>query len=311
MCRDEGRNYPAFAFCRHRKCRRVISVDSWFLSPVIDLHTHSTCSDGSLTPGELAAAAAALKLDAVALTDHDTTAGLADFLTFAQQMGLRGIAGVEISAEHHPGAMHMLGYFLDPAHVGLQEDLARLREGRVERNRKIFDKLCALGLDLTWDEIHALAGGEVVGRPHFAQALIKRGHVKDKDEAFARLLARGRPAYAERLRLSPGDSIRMIRKAGGVPVLAHPCSLKLGRKQLRALLQELCSAGLEGLEVYHSEHNPSQTRLYHSLASELGLAMSGGSDFHGVLMPDIKLGRGFGGLRVPVDLLPKLEARRP
>jgi predicted metal-dependent phosphoesterase TrpH len=278
---------------------------------VIDLHTHSTCSDGSLTPAALAAAAAELKLEAVALTDHDTTAGVADFMAAAQAAGVRGLAGIEISAEHHPGAMHMLGYFFDPAHVGLQQDLVRLRQGRSERNRQILDKLRVLGIELTWDEVHALAGGDVVGRPHFAQALIKRGHVKDKDEAFAKFLARGRPAYAERFRLSPAESIRMIRSAGGVPVLAHPCSLKLGQKQLRALLMELRTAGLEGLEVYHSEHHPNQTRLYHRLATELGLVMTGGSDFHGALMPDIKLGRGFGGLRVPADLLPKLEARRP
>ena len=278
---------------------------------MIDLHTHSIFSDGSLTPEELVAAAVDSKLEAVALTDHDTTEGLPRFLAAAATQGLRGITGVEISAEHHPGAMHMLGYLFDPGHVGFQGKLAQLRAGRTERNRLIMDKLQALGLELTWDEVHALAGGEVVGRPHIARALIARGHVKDKDEAFGKLLARGRPAYAERFRLSPTDSIQMIRSAGGVAVLAHPCSLKLGQKQLRALLQELRAVGLGGVEVYHSEHNPSQTRLYLRIANDLGLACTGGSDFHGSLMPDIKLGRGFGGLRVPSDLLPKLEAQRP
>jgi predicted metal-dependent phosphoesterase TrpH len=137
--------------------------------------------------------------------------------------------------------------------------------------------------------------------------MIARGHVKDKDEAFQKFLARGRPAYAERFRLSPMDSIQMIRAAGGVPVLAHPCSLKLGQKALRALLQELRAAGLAGVEVFHSEHNPERTQLYQRLANDLGLACTGGSDFHGMLMPDIKIGRGFGGLRVPDDLLPRLE----
>ncbi len=278
---------------------------------MIDLHTHSTFSDGSLTPEELVGLAANARLEAVALTDHDTTGGLPRFLASAACSGLRGITGVEISAEHHPGAMHILGYLFDPDHAGLQEQLAQLRVGRTARNRQILEKLQALGLELTWDEVHALAGGEVVGRPHFARALIARGHVQDKAEAFSKLLARGRPAYAERFRLSPAASIQMIRAAGGVAVLAHPCSLKLGQKALRALLVELCAAGLGGLEVYHSEHNPSQTRLYHRLATELGLALTGGSDFHGALMPDIKLGRGFGGLRVPADLLPKLEAQRP
>jgi len=278
---------------------------------VIDLHTHSIYSDGSLTPEELVAAAVVARLEAVALTDHDTTEGLPRFLAAAARHGVRGISGVEISAEHHPGAMHILGYLFDPAHAGLQAQLAQLRAGRNERNRQIMDKLRALGLELTWDEVHALAGGEVVGRPHFARALIARGHVPDKAAAFATLLARGQPAYAERFRFSPVDSIQMIRSAGGVAVLAHPCSLKLGQKPLRALLLELRAAGLGGVEVYHSEHNPYQTRLYHRLATDLGLACTGGSDFHGTLMPDIKLGFGFGRLRVPADLLPKLEAQRP
>ena len=278
---------------------------------MIDLHTHSVFSDGSLTPEEIVASAHEYKLTAVALTDHDTTDGLPRFLAASDNTGVRGIAGIEVSAEHHPGAMHILGYFLDHRHAGLQEKLAQLRVGRSQRNQQILEKLCALGLELTWDEVHALAGGEVVGRPHFARAMIARGHVKDKDEAFAKFLARGRPAYAERFRLSPADSILMIREAGGVPVLAHPCSLKLGQKQLRILLLELREAGLEGVEVYHSEHNPQQTQLYHRLATDCGLAVSGGSDFHGSLMPDIKLGRGFGGLRVADDLLPKLEARKP
>ncbi|TAN35643.1 MAG: PHP domain-containing protein [Verrucomicrobia bacterium] len=278
---------------------------------MIDLHTHSVFSDGSMTPEELVAVAAEAQLTVVALTDHDTTEGLPRFFAATKTSGVRGITGVEISAEHHPGALHMLGYFFDPAHAGLQEKLAQLRAGRTERNQKILNHLHELGLELTWDEVHALAGGEVVGRPHFARAMIARGHVKDKDEAFAKFLARGKPAYAERFRLSPADSIQMIREAGGVPVLAHPCSLKLGQKMLRALLLELRDAGLEGVEVYHSEHNSSQAKLFHRLAVDLGLAVTGGSDFHGALMPDIKLGRGFGSLRVPDDLLPVLEARRP
>ena len=268
-------------------------------------------SDGSFTPEELVVAAVAAKLTAMALTDHDTTAGLPRFLAAAAAASLRGITGVEVSADHHPGALHMLGYLLDPAHAGLQSDLARLCAGRTERNHKILGQLQALGMQLTWAEVHALAGGDVVGRPHFAQALIARGHVKDKDEAFARFLARGRPAYAERFRLSPADSIRMIRAAGGVAVLAHPCSLQLGQNALRALLMELRDAGLEGVEVLHSEHNPGQTRLYQRLANDLGLVATGGSDFHGRLMPDIRLGRGFGGLRVPDEVLAKLEARKP
>ena len=278
---------------------------------MIDLHTHSTFSDDTLTPEELVAAAEQAGLTAVALTDHDTTAGVERFLAAGAGRPLRCIAGVELSAEHHPGTLHVLGYFIQPANAALQDGLDRLRTGRAVRNREILRRLNELGLPLTWEEVVAYAGGEVVGRPHFALALIARGCVVDKEEAFARYLARGQPGYAERFRLTPAASLQLIRDAGGVPVLAHPHTLDLGRKELRKLIMELRAQGLEGLEVYYPEHSPAQVRQYRDLAQGLNLVPTGGSDFHGALSPYIKLGRGFGTLQVPDEVLAKLEERKP
>jgi 3',5'-nucleoside bisphosphate phosphatase len=278
---------------------------------MIDLHTHSTFSDGSLTPNELARAAAGVGLAAVALTDHDGVTGTAAFIAACAQEGLRGIAGVEISVDFNPGTMHMLGYFVDSANRALEEALVHIRSAREDRNQAILRKLIALGCALTWDEVAAYAGEDVVGRPHFAQALEARGFVKSKDEAFERLLGKGRPAYADRYRLTAEESIRLIRGAGGVPVLAHPFTLGLEGKPMRECLQRLAAGGLQGLEAYYPEHSPDMHHQYLQLARELGLAVTGGSDFHGAANPDIKLGIGFGNLRVPDDLLAALEARRP
>ncbi|MCX6995754.1 MAG: hypothetical protein NTV49_01380, partial [Kiritimatiellaeota bacterium] len=191
---------------------------------------------------------------------------------------------------------------------GLARALARLRAGREIRNQEILSKLNALGLTVTAEELRVCAGEEVVGRPHVALAMIARGYVRDKDEAFGRYLASGQPAYAARFRMTPAESIQRIRAAGGVPVLAHLGTLALGRKDLRALAMQLRDQGLEGLEVYYPEHAPAQVRQYRDLAKDLNLAVTGGSDFHGTLSPHIKLGRGFGALQVPDDLLAKLAA---
>ncbi len=278
---------------------------------MIDLHMHSTFSDGSLTPEELLATAVQAQLSAIALTDHDSTRGLPRFLEAARGTTVRALPGVEISADFEGGTMHMLGYFIRHDDPKLNEGLEWIRNGRELRNAEILRKLNELGCDLTWDEVKSYAGEDVVGRPHFAQAMIAKGFIKEKDEAFDRYLGRGKPAYAERLRYTPVASAQLIRDAGGVAVLAHPFTLNLGMTALRALLVELKSAGLDGIEVYYSEHNSDLQRQYHQLAKELNLVATGGSDFHGALSPDIRMGVGFGGLRIPDDIVEKLEARRP
>jgi len=276
---------------------------------MIDLHLHSTFSDGNLTPAQLAAEAARAKLTAAALTDHDGTTGVQPFLDACSAVGVRGIPGVEISVDFKSGAMHMLGYFIDHTSAALEAELVKMREGREDRNQLILEKLNALGLSLTWDEVAAYADEDVVGRPHFAQALKARGYVKSKDEAFDRYLAKNKAAYVDRYRLTAEESVRMIRGAGGVPVLAHPFTLGLGKKALRELVVELASIGLQGIEAYYSEHDAGQLRLCLGLARELNLAVSGGSDFHGSINPDVRMGYGFGNLSIPDDLVDLLHER--
>ena len=284
---------------------------------MIDLHVHSTFSDGSLTPEQLVQRARGVGLKAMALTDHDTTAGVAAFLSACADCGesgrdedkLVGIPGVEISAEVERGTMHMLGYYVDHGDVELGKVLTRIRGGREVRNREILEKLNDLGLELAWEDVAAYAEEDVVGRPHFAQAMQARGFVSTKDEAFRKYLAKGAAAYVDRLRLSPEDSMAAIIKAGGIPVLSHPSTLELDSKALRRRVAELKEAGLQGIEVYYSEHSPSQQGEFLRFCRELDLLATGGSDFHGEINPGIELGRGFGSLRVPDEIADAMAAR--
>ncbi len=276
---------------------------------MIDLHTHSTFSDGSLTPEALVESASAAGLSALALTDHDTTEGLAPFMVACEKAGITGVPGVEISAEYAPGTMHLLGYFMDPDHAGMQSALLRLREGREHRNHRILLALASLGMDLPWSEVTAFAGSDVVGRPHIAQAMIARGYAASKQDVFKRFLGKGKPGYVERDRLSPKKGIELIRAAGGVPVLAHPFTLKLRNKALRSCVAELVDYGLQGIEVFYPEHGPERLHLYQRLAIAFGLTMTGGSDFHGAANPAIKIGRGFDNIHVSDAILDDLRSR--
>lgn len=276
---------------------------------MIDLHFHSTFSDGTDTPAQLAARGAAAGLSAMALTDHDNMRGVPEFLEACRQARLVGLAGVELSAEVASGTLHLLGIGLDPTHAELCENLDCVLDGRDWRNRQILKKLNALGLTLAWDEVAAMAGADVVGRPHFAQAMIRRGYAANTQEVFDVYLAKGQPAYVDRFRLSPEEGIRLIRAAGGVAVVAHPFTWETDFSALEAKLAILCAAGLGGVEAYYSEHSPEQTVAYLRLAKRLGLLVTGGSDYHGGTKDKIALGYGFGNLSVPDDLLPPLLAR--
>lgn len=288
-----------------RRLRRRVSL-------LIDLHVHSTFSDGSLTPEELAAAGESAGLSAMALTDHDTVGGVERFLAACRAGSpaggrtLRGISGVEISADVSHGTLHMLGYGVDPRDPGLNAALQRILGGRAERNREIAAKLQGLGMEVTLEEAAALAGGEVVGRPHFAQVLLAKGHVRSVKEAFDRYLAKGKPAYAERFRFSSEDSVRVILGAGGIPVLAHPATLQLDSAALKRYVGDLRQMGLQGIEVYYTEHSPRQTEEYLALAKTFDLLATGGSDYHGAATPDIRLGKGFGNLSVPDAIFDRL-----
>lgn len=241
----------------------------------VDLHVHSTASDGSCSPAEIVEEAVARGLSAVAIADHDTVAGVA-----AGQQAAAGrltfLPAVEISTHHGPYELHLLGYMLDIAHAELLAELAHIQAERLKRCQNTVALLQELGVEVDYEDVRAVANGESIGRPHVAAALVKRGVVSTPAEAFARYLRRGRPAYVDRYRLSPTRAIALIRAAGGLPVLAHP---KLVRRD--ALLPELVAVGLGGLEAYHSQHNPHDVARYLRLADKYHLLVTGGTDSHG------------------------------
>lgn len=277
---------------------------------MIDLHIHSTSSDGSEPPERLVELGRQAGLTAMALTDHDNMDGAEEFLDACRAHKMTGIAGVEISAalDEGPGTLHILGYGVNPHHPLVEENLARVLESRAWRNEQILEKLNELGLELEWAEVQDCAGEDVVGRAHFAQAMIDRDYVYSMEEAFEKYLAKGRPAYVDRYRLYPEEGIRMIREAGGVAVVAHPFSWEEDEAKLEAGLRGLKEMGITGLETMYSEYTLEQTVTLLRLAKKLELLPTGGSDYHGAVKPDIALGRGFGSLNVPDNYLPPLLA---
>ena len=278
---------------------------------IIDLHAHTTASDGSLHPGELVQLAKDIGLLALAVTDHDTLEGVPEALEYGKALGLEVVQGVEISAEFKPGTMHVLGYDIDVQNHVIDGKLKALQEGRRTRNPKIISKLREMDIDITMDEVTEVAGGGQIGRPHFAQVLLRKGYVESVQEAFDLYLAKGGPAYLDKFRFFPREAIEVILEAGGLPVLAHPFSLKLDHTtELESLIAELVEYGLVGLEVYYSKHTPEMTDYYLGLAERFGLAPTGGSDFHGISKSEIQLGKGLGNLAVPYRLLTGLRNAR-
>jgi len=278
-------------------------------SNIIDLHSHTVCSDGSASPTELVRLAHGAGARAIAITDHDTVAGLAEGRTTAAEFGMEFINGIEISAEYQPGTMHILGYFIDPESRSLGDTLNQLRRAREERNPQIARRLQSLGLDVTYEEVAALAGNEVVGRPHFARVMLNKGYVESIKDAFNSYLAKGAPAYVEKARLSPKASIDLIHDAGGAAVLAHPYQMGLSWADLKGQLGELVEFGLDGIEAIYSRHSAEDRAAYSELAKERGLLVTGGSDFHGSYKPDISIVLGLGDLEIPYELLGPLKER--
>ncbi len=277
---------------------------------IVDLHVHSTASDGSLTPRELVAEAKAQGLRALALTDHDTIDGLAEAIAAGIEFDLEVIPGIEISARHEPGSMHILGYFLDYRSQLLASRLQVLQQARAERNPQIVAKLQKLGMNITLAEVARASGGGQVGRPHIAQVLVQKGYVASFQEAFERYIGNHGPAYVSKFRFPPQEAIALIRAAGGVAGLAHPFTLEYTSVgHLRHILEQLQSWGLAALEVYYPEHTPERTELYRQLAKELGLLMTGGSDYHGDIKPEIRLGQLGSGQTIGYEFVARLKAQ--
>jgi predicted metal-dependent phosphoesterase TrpH len=277
---------------------------------LIDLHTHTTHSDGSDTPEELIEAASLNGASAVAITDHDTVSGFSEARAAAARCGIEFVPGIEISAEYESGTMHVLGYCVDEASPGFQEKLDELKQARQERNPRIARRLQSLGIEIDYDEVARLAGNEVVGRPHFARLMVEKGYVANIQEAFDRFLKKGASAYVEKARLSPADAIALIHRAKGVAVLAHPYQLRLSSaEQADDLLTKLKELGLDGIEAIYSRHSPAERALYTELARHHQLLITGGSDYHGSYKPDISIVRGLGNLEVPYELLAAIKVR--
>ena len=265
----------------------------------VDLHTHSTASDGTLSPAEVVALADAANLAAFALTDHDTTSGLAEARTAAAlRPALRFIPGVEVSARYSPGTMHILGLGIDENSPALRRLLAGFINARDERNPKIIARLHELGIDVGMEDVLAAAESfepgraHVIGRMHIAEAMRVKGHAQSIQDAFTRYLSNGGIAFVDKERLDPQEVIQGIIAGGGVAVLAHPVQLKIGDGQeLEDYVRRLAAWGLGGIEVYHPDHSDGQTRHYLDLARSLGLLVTGGSDFHGSAKPGVAIGR--------------------
>lgn len=275
----------------------------------VDLHTHSTASDGSDSPTELIELAASKGLTAIALTDHDTQEGLGEARQAAASTDLELIPGTELSLNFDLGGMHLVVLWLEPGTGPLQDRLKGLQDGRSGRNARIVEVLASLDMPVTIEEIEEEAGGGSVGRPHIAAVMVRRGYVPDIKTAFDLWLANGKPAYVGRPRLNPEEGISLARESGAVPILAHPHTLGINRAATMAdLLKRLKEAGLVGLEAMYSVYHRHEREGYADLARRFGLVPSGGSDYHGRYKPGLDLAIGYGDLHIPESTLEELRS---
>ncbi len=274
----------------------------------IDLHIHSTASDGTLTPSEILALAETLHLGAISLTDHDAVDGNRELLRKGIPHSIGFLTGIEISAlppSLFPvsGSFHILGYGFNIEDKALNKTLITLQDARKNRNPQIIRKLNALGIKVDLNQVRQFSGKCQLGRPHIAGYLVRKGFVGSINEAFDKYLGKGNAAYVEKFRLSCRDAIRLIIDAGGLPVLAHPYLIRLGKGVVfEEMIAELKSMGLKGIEIYYPEHPPESIRFYAQIAREYNLFITGGTDFHGDIKPEIKLGSGLGDLFVPYEI---------
>jgi len=280
---------------------------------VVDLHSHSTASDGSETPSALVEMAVSIGLSRLALTDHDTLEGIPEARAAAETADIELIPGTELSLDYE-GGMHLVVLWLEPGEGPLQDRLVSLQAGRSQRNAAIVDLLVGLGMPITLEELAEEGGGGSVGRPHIAAVMMQKGYVSSVAEAFDLWLSAGKPAYSGRPRMTPEEAISLAVASGGVPILAHPHTLGINRAdEMAQLLTRLRSAGLVGLEAFCAGYRRHEREGYADLARRFGLVASGGSDYHGSYKPGLALGTGYGDLEVPdsaVDLL-RAHAGRP
>jgi predicted metal-dependent phosphoesterase TrpH len=273
---------------------------------MVDLHSHSTASDGSCAPAELVGLALERGLSALALTDHDSVAGLPEAEAAAAGSGLRLIRGVEIEIRFEPGEFHLLGLRLGELGGELAETLADLARARVERNRRILEKMGEAGFGASMEELEAVSGAGAAGRPHIAALLVERKAVRTKQEAFDKYLGKGRPFYSPKECLELGHAMRVVKEAGGLAIVAHPMSLFVSWGRLASLMDEWKELGIDGIEAYHPTAKLGQCRRLDKMARERGFRVTAGSDFHGALRPERKLGRTAGNLVIGDEYLSEI-----
>ena len=274
----------------------------------VDLHIHSTYSDGTCSPAELVAIARARGLTAISITDHDTMEGTAEALDAGAALGIEIVPGLEMSVVHGSTHLHLLGYYADPGNNHLAGTLRDIQQARLERNNRIIEKLNDLSLVLTLSDVEAKSTLGQTGRPHIAQVLLEKGYVATIDQAFSRYLGRGAAAYVPRKVMDAGESIRLIRSAGGIAVLAHPATIDNSLRTIPALVQELVDLGLEGVEAFYPAHSRKNQKQLTTLAQCYGLVVTGGSDHHGDIRPGTTMASGTN-VYVPPFVLEQLKQR--
>ncbi|WP_418489348.1 PHP domain-containing protein [Frisingicoccus sp.] len=273
----------------------------------IDLHTHSTASDGSCTPTEVMEAAVNAGLAAVALTDHDTMQGVPEAMEAAEKLDIECIPGIELSAVYGDREVHIVGLFLDPRDSVLAKRLDSFRQIRKQRNLRMIEKMQAAGVDITMEKVRDLEGDAVITRANLARYLVHVGYAVSIKEVFDKYLSPGLPFYVPKTGVTPEDAVRAIRDGGGTAILAHPLLYDFTPAQLDTCIELLKNYGLQGIETYYSTYSPADERNMKRLADRHGLLWSGGSDFHGSVKPHIQIGKGMGHLVIPYDILDKLR----
>ena len=272
----------------------------------IDLHTHSLKSDGSMTPAEVVREAKKAGLAAIALSDHDTVDGLPEAITEGEKIGIEVIPAIEFSVQSKTET-HILGYFIDYNNPHLKQIIKEVVDLRIERNHVTTRRLNELGFDITLEEVRALAPNNFVGRAHFARVLMDKGYTQSVKEGFEKYMSVGKYAYCEKQRLTARDAVELIAECGGISFLAHPHLTKLPDDELKEFLAELKNYGLCGIEGYYTDYTPEMQAKYHALAEEMGLMISGGTDFHAAMKPHISIGTGTGNMKIPYSVLENMK----
>ena len=272
-----------------------------------DLHTHSTASDGMLSPTELVAYAAKKQLAAIALTDHDTLDGVPEARAAGEKYGARVISGAEFSTLYENISLHIVGLFLPETSKKISGRLEYMKNARDTRNEKMLQNLRNVGVDITMQELKKAFPDSVISRAHMAWLMQQKGYVGSKNEAFDRYIGNRCKAYVEKESLTPEETIALIKEAGGVSVWAHPLLCRLSDKNTEKMAERLKNCGLDAIEAYYSSHTPQDTKYVKTIALKYGLKLSGGSDFHGSIKPGLDLGTGYGSLAVPYEVLEELE----